>query len=140
MRPTRTINLKKKTVFITYTGLSLKQMKHFLRRKSGFKVTLRTRIWLIIGFYKPPSHKKDLNILSAVLSNFVSKYEHIILQRDFTFWKSMRKQPYTSWHKKRAMYICGRVSGLCTRFFIGNLKQNKIPYDLVPFYASTKAI
>ena len=49
------------------------------------KMTLRTRKWLVIGLYKPPNQKEEyfLKNLGVVLNNYLSKYEHIILLRDF---------------------------------------------------------
>ena len=41
--------------------------------------------WLVIGLYKPPNQKEEyfLKNLGVVLNNYLSKYEHIILLRDF---------------------------------------------------------
>ena len=41
--------------------------------------------WLVIGLYKPPNQKEEyfLKDLGVVLNNYLSKYEHIILLRDF---------------------------------------------------------
>ena len=49
------------------------------------EMTLRTRKWLVIGLYKPPNQKEEyfLKNLGVVLNNYLSKYEHIILLRDF---------------------------------------------------------
>ena len=49
------------------------------------EITLRTRKWLVIGLYKPPNQKEEyfLKNLGVVLNNYLSKYEHIILLRDF---------------------------------------------------------
>ena len=49
------------------------------------EITLRTGKWLVIGLYKPPNQKEEyfLKNLGVVLNNYLSKYEHIILLRDF---------------------------------------------------------
>ena len=48
------------------------------------EITLRTRKWLVIGLYKAPNQKEEyfLKNVGAVLNNYLSKYEHIILLGD----------------------------------------------------------
>ena len=48
------------------------------------EMTLRTRKWLVIGLYKPPNQKEEYFLKNpGVVNNYLSKYEHIILLRDF---------------------------------------------------------